>query len=95
MKIKIEKTEEEITYKNITTTHTFKVNGKEVNVYVYSKYDSIGNDYENDETIKEEDLKALTDLEAECFGENLLDWLDLEVGKSQTEELEELETANK
>ena len=89
MKITIKKIDEEETYRDITTVHTFKVNKKEVKVTVYSKYDSLTNDYENDETIDEEDLEALTDLEHEAFGEQLNEWLDLKVGELEIVEEED------
>jgi len=79
-KIKIEKTEEEVTYSNITTTHTFKVNGKTVRVYCYDKQDREQSDYENDTSVDENDIEALTDEEHEIFGEDLNEWLDLKVG---------------
>lgn len=80
-KIKIEKTDEGIIYKNITTTHTFKVNGKEVRVYCYDKQDMEQSDYENDINVDEDDIKALTNEEREIFGEDLNEWLDLKVGE--------------
>lgn len=79
-KIKIEKTDEEITYKNITTTHTFKVNGKQVRVYVYDKQYPEQSDYENDTNVDEDDIEKLTEEEHEIFGEDLNEWLDLKVG---------------
>ena len=59
-------------------------------VYSYDMQDNTQSNYESDQTIDEQDLEKLTELEQELFGENLQDWLDLEVGKSQTEEVEEL-----
>lgn len=79
-KIKIEKTEEEITYSETTTTHTFKVNGKEVRVYTYNKQDMEQSNYYNDTNVDENDIEALTDEEHEFFGEDLQEWLDLKVG---------------
>jgi hypothetical protein len=83
MKITIKKDSEEITYSNITTTHTFDVNGKKVRVYRYDKQDMEMSDYENDETIDENDLEALTDLEHEAFGEDLGSWFMLKEGEQE------------
>ena len=88
-KIKIEKINEEITYQNITTTSTFMVNGKEVRVYNYDIQDNQQSNYEADQTVDENDLDKLTDLEHEIFGENLSEWLELKVGKSKTEKVDE------
>jgi hypothetical protein len=82
-KITIKKTEEEETYRQITTTHTFEVNGKKVRVYCYDKQDMQMEDYENDTTVDENDIAKLTDEEHEIFGEDLNDWLDLKVGELQ------------
>lgn len=87
--ITIKKEDEEITYQNITTTHTFNVNGKEVRVYSYNMQDNGQSNYEADQTIDEDDLAKLTELETEVFGENLQDWLDLKVGEVSTEVIDE------
>lgn len=79
----IEKTSEEVTYKQITTQHTFKVNGKEVKVYCYDKQDMEQSDYENDTYVDEQDIEKLTDIEHEIFGEDLQEWLDLKVGEKK------------
>ena len=65
-KIKIEKKSEEITYKRSETTVEFLVNGKRLRVYVHESWDDMeGSDYDIDEN----DLKNLTDIEHEAFGE--------------------------
>ena len=66
MKIKIEKKSEEVTYRRSETTVEFLVNGKLLRVYLHENYDDMeGSDYDIDEN----DLKALTELEHEAFGE--------------------------
>lgn len=88
-KITIKKTGEEITYSNITTTHTFEVNGKEVHVYTYDKQDMTQSEYDSGEDIEERDLEALTDEEHEAFGEVLNDHLALKVGEQEIIDNEE------
>lgn len=90
MKIKIKKLGEEITYKNITTTHTFEVNGKNVRVYCYDKQDMEQSDYDNDTVIDEDDEEQLTQEEHGAFEEDLNEWLDLKEGKSKTITLDEI-----
>ena len=80
-KITIEKKEEEITYKQITTTHTFKINKKEVRVYCYDKQDMQMEDYESDTTIDEEDIEELTEEELQIFEDELNEYLDMKVGE--------------
>lgn len=80
-KITIEKIGKEITYKNITTTHEFLVNRKQVLVYCYDKQNIAESEYENDITIDEDCLEALTEEEQEIFEEELNDYLKLKVGK--------------
>lgn len=82
-KITIEKKDEEITYKNITTTHTFLVNGKEVLVYAYDKQDMEQSDYENDTSIDEDCLEKLTEEEQEIFEEDLYGRLEMKVGEKE------------
>ena len=66
MKIKIEKKSEEITYRRSESTVEFMVNDKRLRVYLHEDNDDMtGTDYDIDEN----DLKALTDLEHEAFGE--------------------------
>lgn len=66
MKIKIEKKNEEITFRASETTVKFEVNGKPMRVYTHETTDDMeGSDYELDES----DLAKLTDLEREAFGE--------------------------
>jgi hypothetical protein len=92
-KIKIQKESEETTYKKITEEVIFKVNDKEVRVYVYSSYDSISNDYEDDTEIDTQDYDNLTELEGEYVGENLQELLDLKVGEIINEDLDELDNS--
>jgi hypothetical protein len=88
-KITIKKENEEITYSNVTTTHTFDVNGKKVRVYCYDKQDMGVSDYENDHTIEEDDLEKLTEEEHEAFGEDLYSYLALKEGEEELVEYEE------
>lgn len=66
MKIIIKKESEEITFRRSESTVEFLVNGKRLRVYVHENSDdNDGSDYDIDEN----DLKTLTDLEHEAFGE--------------------------
>jgi hypothetical protein len=80
--MKIKKIDEDEVYKRTTTNHTFKVGkeGKSVQVLEYqtSEVDEIDND---SPFINEDDLAKLTDEEQEIFGENLGDFMDLEIGE--------------
>lgn len=63
-KIKIEKKDEEITYRRSESVVEFLVNGKKLRVYVHEDSDDMtGSDYDVDEN----DKKALTDEELEIF----------------------------
>ena len=79
--MKITKTHEEITYKRICTTHTFKMNGKEVRVYEMQDAGDENNQPEYDTEIDERDLKALTEGEAEEMEEYMAENLALKVGE--------------
>jgi len=79
-KLTIKKTGEEIIYSNITTIHTFDVNGKEVRVYNYDKQDMEQSQYECDQSISAE---GLTEEEIELFEEVLNDHLALKVGEQE------------
>jgi len=59
------------------------VNGKEVRVLEYSvtNPDEVGE--WNDPEVDADDLKALTDIEQEAFGEDLTAYLQLPVGESE------------
>jgi hypothetical protein len=80
-KIEIEKIDEEETYRKITTTHTFKINGKEVRVYEYAYNDEMSGDQEYDSEIDEKDREELTEEEDEIFGDEVYELMKAKVGK--------------
>lgn len=79
LKIKIEKTEQAITYQKITETHTFLVNGKSVRVYDWS-FDSEYEGCDGGTDIDERDAEALTTEEMEALDDEMNDLLTEEVG---------------
>jgi hypothetical protein len=72
----------EVTYSQVSTTHTFDVNGKKIRVYVHIKADSIFSDYDNEESIDEKDKETLTDDELQLLDDNLVELLELEKGET-------------
>ena len=84
MKIKIEKTDEETTYRQVNETHTFTINGKTLRIYTTeNSNDNDGSDYDIDEN----DRKALTDDEYDAL-DNIDMW---ELLRSKVGELKEVE----
>jgi hypothetical protein len=65
----IKKTDEEVTYKKVTTMHTFEVNGKTVRVYEHIFFDIFGGD--KDYNIDERDAETLTKEEVEELEDKL------------------------
>ena len=79
--VKIKKISEEVTYIKKNTVHTFEINGKTVRVGEFFLQDNEFEQYDNEENVNEEDIKALTDEEHEALGEYMRENLDLTVGE--------------
>jgi len=79
--MKIKKVSEEVNYFEETRKHLFEVNGKKVEVITWVKQNNVESDYDNDETVDEDDAKALSEVELEAVGENLTELLDLKEGE--------------
>jgi predicted esterase YcpF (UPF0227 family) len=79
MTIKVEKASEVVTQKITDTMVTFKVNGKELRVYVYENWDDMqGTDY----TIDPHDLAKLSVEEREAIEEeSIWEMLELKGGE--------------
>lgn len=88
--MEVKKISEEVTYKQITTQHTFEVNGKTVKTYAWTLYDASLEDYDDNFEIDKVDGEKLTDLEFEALGENLRELIELKDGESE-QVLEEVE----
>lgn len=71
VKIKIEKTGEEITYQKKVSEHTFTVNGKRVRVFNWFTNDEENGDFESGTDIDEDDNMKLTDDEHEALSDEL------------------------
>ena len=83
--IKIKKINEEITYKEVSTTHTLQINDKKIRVYEYSKQSDWSYDQPDyDVNIDETDIKLLSDEEYELIGENLTDLVGLDKEEEMT-----------
>ena len=81
--IEVKKTEKAVTYQKTTTTHSFEVNGKQVQVYAYSSTETDDVIDIEPYEIEQGDLDHLTPDEAQVFEENIDEWMALEVGESQ------------
>jgi len=62
---------EEVTYKEVATTKTYSINGKEVKVNTWIKQDNTLSDYEDEKDVNENDMEKLTSEEQNSFE----DWL--------------------
>ena len=82
-KVTIKKISDEVVYRKSADNYVFEVNGKKVRVGTYQIEDYEMEEYDGDQEVNEEDLKALTDEEAEAFGEDLSSWLDIKVGEEE------------
>ena len=83
MKIIIKKISDEVVYRKMADKYVFEVNGKKVHVDTYQLEDYEFEEYDNGEEVNEEDMKALTELEYEAFGEDLSSWIALKVGQEE------------
>lgn len=82
--MKIKKISGELVYKKEAYNYVVEVNGKPVRIGTYQEEDNEFNQYDDDQTINEADIKTLTDIEHEALGENLSEILDLKVGEATT-----------
>lgn len=80
MKIKIQKTDEEVVYKKVTHETTFDVNGKRVRVIDWNVNDKYNDEQDADYEISEADVALLSEDEHEAIMDELPDLLYERVG---------------
>jgi len=78
----ITKKQEEITYKAETAEIELDINGKTVRVCDWYKQDSTYSNYENDTELNEDDMKLLSEDEAEAINEFLSDYREMKIGET-------------
>jgi hypothetical protein len=87
--MKLKRLDTETVYLKRCSEVTFEVNGKKVRVETWQEEDCEMGHYDAGEEVNESDLKALTELEVEQFGEELNEWLEMKDGEEK--EIEDYE----